>query len=69
MYASIISSIVIILILLLVREGYSNVAVVHVVVVEETVVAVSVPRVVRVVSARRPKVGTPISVCPDGWYE
>ena len=43
---------------LLVRDRNTNVRVVHVVVVEEPVVAISVPRVVRIVAATRPEIGT-----------
>ena len=48
------------------RDGRTTVAVVHVVVVEETVVAVSVPCVVGVVTKTRPPVGA-VTECISLW--
>ena len=43
---------------MLVRDRNTNVRVVHVVVVVEPVVAIRVPRVVRIVATTRPEIGT-----------
>jgi hypothetical protein len=50
-----------------VREGHGLIRVVHVVVVEETVVAVGVPCVVATVTQATPNVGTVPGECPVGW--
>ena len=51
---------------MIVRDGNGQVAVVHVVVVEETVVAIGVPSVVVAITEARPIIGTVLSAFPYG---
>lgn len=62
----ILSNAIISVILLKVRDRNGEVTVIHVVVVEETVVAIGVPSVVVAITEARPIIGTVLSAFPYG---